>query len=304
MERILAKGEIVLAGGTVVSGSSIVQQEASNVAARIIENNFTWFSYRTGLEGMMNGGTTDMGWGCMHRTGQMLLMRVLQSLGKGKGCLEYFMDRREAKYSVHQIAEVGEKYGKPFGTWLGPSTLAFIVRDLFTEAKVEVVLDQIIDDQAILSHFENSSPTPVLVLIPFMLGLDRINPENESFLHNCLAAPFSTGLCGGTPNHALYLIGHSHSTSSILCLDPHTTQPAFTSISSLGCIASNSLESVSSLDTSCLLTFLVKTKDEANDLIERLVTTRLGNSKWPLFAKGKPAAGFDSDLDMDVEDWD
>ena len=42
--------------------------------------------------------------------------------------LKQFEDHNEAVYSIHQIAQVGEKEEKQIGEWYGPNTVAQVLK--------------------------------------------------------------------------------------------------------------------------------------------------------------------------------
>ena len=65
---------------------------------------------------------------------------------------------------------------------------------------------------------------PLLLVVPLRLGLTELNPVYLPGVLACFKIPQTMGLMGGKPNHALYLIGCVG--EEVLCLDPHTTQPA------------------------------------------------------------------------------
>ncbi|GLI59003.1 hypothetical protein VaNZ11_000826 [Volvox africanus] len=66
--------------------------------------------------------------------------------------------------------------------------------------------------------------TPVLLLVPLTLGMDKINTVYLLQLQQILSWPQSVGIVGGRPSASLYLCGVQD--SSFLYLDPHEAQPA------------------------------------------------------------------------------
>uniref|UniRef100_A0A4W3JNZ8 Cysteine protease n=1 Tax=Callorhinchus milii TaxID=7868 RepID=A0A4W3JNZ8_CALMI len=105
-----------------------------------------WFTYRKKFSPI--GGTgpsSDSGWGCMLRCGQMILAQALicRRLGrdwrweKGKWqpedyhrILQCFLDRKDSCYSIHQMAQMGVGEGKSVGEWYGPNTVAQVLKKL------------------------------------------------------------------------------------------------------------------------------------------------------------------------------
>lgn len=108
--------------------------------------------------------TSDKGWGCMLRCGQMLLAQALLCLWVGRDwlwdptaresecdriyqkILEQFLDLRSSLYSVHAIAQMGVSEGKMVGEWFGPNTVAQVLKRLsvfddFTPYCVHVAMD-------------------------------------------------------------------------------------------------------------------------------------------------------------------
>ncbi|XP_076343826.1 cysteine protease ATG4B-like isoform X3 [Tachypleus tridentatus] len=113
------------------------------------------------------GPTTDTGWGCMLRCGQMALAQALINHHLGREwtwkrdvinptyvkILQMFQDKSSCIYSIHQIAQMGILEGRAVGQWFGPNTIAQVLKKLsvyddWTSLVIYVAMDNavIIDD--------------------------------------------------------------------------------------------------------------------------------------------------------------
>ena len=87
--------------------------------------------------------TSDTGWGCMMRSGQMLLAQAFMTHYLGRQfrlpptektrnmyliILSWFYDTDASPYSIHKIARAGKLFGKKIGEWFGPSTISYVLK--------------------------------------------------------------------------------------------------------------------------------------------------------------------------------
>lgn len=102
-----------------------------------------WCTYRRGFVPLGEPQlTTDKGWGCMLRCGQMILAHALIDLHLGRNwcwtrlcrdpiylkIVERFEDSRKSYFSIHQIALMGDSEDKKVGQWFGPNTVAQVLK--------------------------------------------------------------------------------------------------------------------------------------------------------------------------------
>lgn len=206
-----------------------------------------WFSYRKGFPEIASSGfTSDRGWGCMLRCGQMMLAEALIRLRLGPkwrwevdstdeqylDILKLFEDVPSAPYGIHKIALMGESTErKPIGTWFGPNTVAQVLKKLATfdqkdHMKFHIAMDNMVVIDEIKASARSGSETclwnPLILVIPLRLGLTEVNPVYFQDLKETFELTQCIGVIGGRPNHALFFIGYVD--DEMLCLDPHQTQ--------------------------------------------------------------------------------
>ncbi|XP_011837858.1 PREDICTED: cysteine protease ATG4A isoform X2 [Mandrillus leucophaeus] len=176
----------------------------SDISARL------WFTYRRKFSPI--GGTgpsSDAGWGCMLRCGQMMLAQALicRHLGRDwswekqkeqpkeyQRILQCFLDRKDCCYSIHQMAQMGVGEGKSIGEWFGPNTVAQVLKKL-----------ALFDEWNSLAVYVSMDNTVVI----------------EDIKKMCRVLPLSADTAGDRP---LDYLTASNQSDELIFLDPHTTQ--------------------------------------------------------------------------------
>ena len=137
-------------------------RELSQIVEQIQEafQSITWLTYRCNLEMPLykSNKTSDAGWGCMLRTGQMLLCQAIRRhvlgekfmyrfhgnsdqrlIRKYNKILSLFMDNinddKLSPFGIQSIAKVGMKYRKEPGDWYGPQAISCVLKQLNKECK-------------------------------------------------------------------------------------------------------------------------------------------------------------------------
>ncbi|KAM7104829.1 cysteine protease ATG4B isoform 3-T3 [Molossus nigricans] len=277
----------------------------SDVASRL------WFTYRKNFPAIGGTGpTSDTGWGCMLRCGQMIFAQALLCRHLGRDwrwtqrkrqpdsyfhVLNAFIDKKDSYYSIHQIAQMGVGEGKSIGQWYGPNTVAQVLKklavfDTWSALAVHIAMDNTVVMEDIRAEVASRpSPwRPLVLLIPLRLGLTDINEAYVETLKGCFMMPQSLGVIGGKPNSAHYFIGYMG--EELIYLDPHTTQPAVELADScvipdesFHCQHPPSRMSIGELDPSIAVGFFCKTEDDFNDWCQQVRKLSLLGGALPMF---------------------
>ncbi|ONM11998.1 Cysteine protease ATG4a [Zea mays] len=226
-----------------------------------------WITYRKGFDAISDSKlTSDVNWGCMVRSSQMLVAQALifHHLGRSWrkppekpynpdyiGVLHLFGDSEACAFSIHNLLQAGRNYGLAAGSWLGPYAMcrawqtlirtnreqadAVDGKENFPMALYVVSGDEdgerggapvvCIDVAAQLCSDFNKGPStwsPILLLVPLVLGLDKINPRYIPLLKETFMFPQSLGILGGKPGTSTYIAGVQDDRA--LYLDPHEVQ--------------------------------------------------------------------------------
>lgn len=221
-----------------------------------------WLTYRKHFSQLANSNlTSDGGWGCMLRTGQMLLANAIlvHMLKEGwrqsqrNTCYEknyiyrmivrFFNDESSdySPFSLHELVRIGETIGKKVGDWYGPSTVSYTLRNAVNGTshptletfRIYVARDCTIykeDVMRICTKCKNcTNPScqdkfwrSLLIMVPMRLGADSLNQIYTPCIESMLAHDMCVGIIGGRPKHSLYFVGFQG--HKLIHLDPHYLQ--------------------------------------------------------------------------------
>jgi cysteine protease ATG4 len=224
-----------------------------------------WISYRSGFPPIRPSTlTSDAGWGCMLRCGQMVLSGSLIRIYVGRRwrfsnlkppprnyieVIKMFADDPSAPFSIHNIARTGqERFNLPIGQWFSPTAVSDVMAYL---AQVSPVADDLaiyvardaaiyrsevfklaqtrhagsLGDQGVDSSGRAASTwRSVLILVPLRLGSHDVNEDYLPQVQSVFSIPQCMGMLGGRPGSAFYYVASRG--EELFYLDPHTTQRA------------------------------------------------------------------------------
>ncbi|XVE83511.1 hypothetical protein DITRI_Ditri16bG0093400 [Diplodiscus trichospermus] len=223
-------------------------------------------TYRKGFDAIRDTKiTSDVSWGCMLRSSQMLVAQALLFHRLGRSwrkplekpfdqayieILHQFGDSEASAFSIHNLVQAGKIYGLAAGSWVGPyaicrswESLARCKREenglehqLLPMAVYVVSGDEdgerggapvvcIEDASRHCSDFSQCQAdwTPILLLVPLVLGLDKVNPRYIPSLKATFTFPQCLGILGGKPGASTYIVGVQE--ENVFYLDPHEVQP-------------------------------------------------------------------------------
>lgn len=231
--------------------------------------------------------------------------------------LHLFGDTEACAFSIHNLLQAGRDYGLVAGSWLGPyamcrtwETLArthreradFVNGNETLPMAVYIVSGDedgerggapvvCIDTAASLSSdFSKGKSTwaPILLLVPLVLGLEKINPRYVPLLLETFTFPQSLGILGGKPGASTYIVGVQD--DKALYLDPHEIQPVVhiksddleADTSSYHCSTIRHMQ-LELIDSSLAIGFYCRDEDDFKDFCSR--ASKLGDisNGAPLF---------------------
>lgn len=219
-----------------------------------------WLTYRREFP-ILNGSnfSSDCGWGCMLRSGQMMLAQALvcHFLGRSwrwtpeqpilnregftkdalhRMIIKWFGDKPSlnSPLSIHTLVSLGESSGKQPGDWYGPAFVAHLLRQAvklasrenkeFDNLNLYVAQDCAVYVQDIIDECAQPDETwkSLVIMIPVRLGVEKFNYIYGQCLTRLLSHENCIGIIGGRPKHSLYFVGYQD--DKLIHLDPHYCQ--------------------------------------------------------------------------------
>lgn len=288
-------------------------------------------TYRKGFDAIGDTKfTSDVGWGCMLRSSQMLVAQALLFHRLGRSWLKpsqkpydqqfidilhSFGDSEAMPFSIHNLLQSGKAYGLAAGSWVGPYAMCRSWEALSRYKREETDPEHkslpmavyvvsgdedgerggapvvCIDDASRhCSQFSKGQADwgPILLLVPLVLGLDKVNPRYIPSLQAAFTFPQSLGILGGKPGASTYIIGVQD--ENAFYLDPHDVQSVVNlsrdnleaDTSSYHCDTIRHIP-LDSIDSSLAIGFYCRDKDDFDDFCLRASKLAEESSGAPLF---------------------
>ncbi|KAK9130601.1 hypothetical protein Sjap_011088 [Stephania japonica] len=288
-----------------------------------------WITYRKGFDVIGDSKySSDVNWGCMLRSSQMLVAQALLFHCLGRSwrrplekpfdkkyidILHLFGDSESSAFSIHHLLQAGKQYGLAAGSWVGPYAMCRSWETLIRSKGAETSNNYLsmavyvvsgdeygerggapvvcIEDVAELcaefdkGHFDWS---PILLLVPLVLGPEKVNPRYIPSLKETFMFPQSLGIMGGKPGASTYIIGVQD--DEAFYLDPHEVQSVVdirsgdleVDTSSYHCNVIRHLP-LDTIDSSLAIGFYCRDKDDFNDFCARASKLADQSNGAPLF---------------------
>lgn len=294
-----------------------------------------WFTYRREFPAIAGTGiTTDCGWGCMLRSGQMILAQALLNHIMGRQwrwnrshseandfmhryIVRWFGDKPHPKsyFSIHKLVKAGHAGGKKAGDWYGPSSVAYILKDALAKAtseeqrledlRIYVAQDCTIyqeDVEALCTSNGTGRWHSVVLFVPVRLGGEKMNEAYVPCVQAMLASSSCIGIIGGRPRHSLYFVGYQE--EKVIYMDPHYCQDVVDislqdfPVESFHCSWPRKM-SFTRMDPSCTIGFYCKTKQDFVNFVQNIKELTIPEhspQKYPLFliSSGSSASNGDT----------
>ncbi|TYH36875.1 hypothetical protein ES332_D12G002000v1 [Gossypium tomentosum] len=238
--------------------------------------------------------------------------------------LHQFGDSEASAFSIHNLVEAGKNYGLAAGSWVGPYAMCRSWESLARSKREEIDLEcQLLPmavyvvsgdedgerggapvvciEDASRHCFEFSRHqadwTPILLLVPLVLGLDKVNPRYIPSLQATFTFPQCLGILGGKPGASTYIVGVQE--ENVFYLDPHDVQPVVNlstenleaDTSSYHCNIIRYIP-LDSLDPSLAIGFFCRDKDDFDDFCFRASKLADESTGAPLFTVARTHSVF------------
>ncbi|KAL1539488.1 Cysteine protease atg4 [Salvia divinorum] len=249
--------------------------------------------------------------------------------------LHLFGDAEDSPFSIHNLLQEGSAYGLAAGSWVGPYAMCRTWESLMRnkEESDGGVLSSMMalyvvsgdedgerggapalcieDISSYCSEFRQAQVDwpPILLMVPLVLGLEKVNPRYLPLLCATFQFPQSLGILGGRPGASTYIIGVQDDKS--FYLDPHEVQQVVNmkkddvdaDTSSYHCNVLRHI-ALDSLDSSLAIGFYCRDKNDFDDFCVRATKLVDQSNGAPLFTIAETRRSPRPGNTTEVQDYD
>ncbi|KAL7090425.1 hypothetical protein ACP275_12G040400 [Erythranthe tilingii] len=252
--------------------------------------------------------------------------------------LHLFGDAEDSPCSVHNLLQAGKAYGLAPGSWVGPYAMCRTWESLVRNKKEEIDNNGVLSStmalyvvsgdedgerggapvvciEDVLRHCSEFGGgqvdwAPILLMVPLVLGLEKVNPRYLPLLSATFTFPQSLGILGGRPGASTYIVGVQD--EKAFYLDPHEVQQVIDikrdnldlDTSSYHCNVVRHIP-LDSIDSSLAIGFYCRDKSDFDDFCARASELIDQSNGAPLFtiAKTRTSAKPAGNNDIEIEDY-
>lgn len=193
-------------------------------------------------------------------------------------------DDPKALFSLSTIVNVGVDLGMPIGQTFSPTILSKAIEKVTLSHASILPFTVVLVKNGVIDRAQFTLSKPTLVLIALRLGTDCLNDDYFPLIKGALMTPLTLGIIGGKGHRAYYILGYQD--HNLLFLDPHVVRPVNLDLDKAILTGEYHTEnlcemSLTHLDPTVLLGFLVRSGDDLNSLIDLLLSIPL---PMPIFS--------------------
>ncbi|XP_045481735.1 cysteine protease ATG4D isoform X1 [Harmonia axyridis] len=299
-----------------------------------------WLTYRREFPILTGSNlSSDCGWGCMLRSGQMLMAQALvcHFLGRNwrwdpealpgnreqfiesvnhRKIIKWFGDKpsKNSPLSIHTLVTLGEESGKKAGDWYGPGFVAHLLKKAVNIASEEnYEFDALnvfvaenctvyIGDVLQENVDADGKWKSLILLVPVRLGLEKFNSVYAPSLTALFSLKQGIGIIGGRPKHSMYFVGFQD--DKLIHLDPHYCQEMVDVWAPEFPLSSFHCRSprklhIGKMDPSCCIGFYCSTKEEFFNLVDTVQSLIVPSGKSNSLGTEYPLFIFDKGFSRD-----
>ncbi|KAL9148404.1 hypothetical protein ABFS82_12G039200 [Erythranthe guttata] len=250
--------------------------------------------------------------------------------------LHLFGDAEDSPCSVHNLLQAGKAYGLAPGSWVGPYAMCRTWESLVRNKKEEIGNNGVLAStmalyvvsgdedgerggapvvciEDVLRHCSEFGGgqvdwAPILLMVPLVLGLEKVNPRYLPLLSATFTFPQSLGILGGRPGASTYIVGVQD--EKAFYLDPHEVQQVIDikrdnldlDTSSYHCNVVRHIP-LDSIDSSLAIGFYCRDKSDFDDFCARASELIDQSNGAPLFTiaetrtSAKPAGNNNTEIE-------